>query len=101
MPINHITNVNNESSIDYNYILSNNYPNPFNAFTTIHYTVPHLSHVIINIFDILGREVKTLVNEVKSRGKYSLQFELNESSSGIYLIKMTSIISAKQIKLFC
>ncbi|MCX6150175.1 MAG: T9SS type A sorting domain-containing protein, partial [Ignavibacteriales bacterium] len=67
----------------------NNYPNPFNPTTTISFTLPSDGRVTIKVYDMLGREVKTLVNDFKSTGSYSIIWDSkdnysNEVSSGIY-----------------
>ena len=72
------------------YALSQNYPNPFNPSTTIQYQVPIKSHVIIQVYDVLGREVATLVNETKEAGMYSLNFNAPRFSSGIYFYKLVA-----------
>jgi hypothetical protein len=70
--------------------LSNNYPNPFNPTTKIDYAVPGNSFVTLKIYDNLGREVYTLVNELKSAGKYSIDFSANNLASGVYYYKLTT-----------
>ena len=85
-----ITNIDKEVLSNKSYELSNNYPNPFNASTIINYTIPNQSHVLIKIFDILCREIKILVNEIKSEGNYKLHIELNELPSSVYFVKMIS-----------
>ena len=67
-----------------NFHLSQNYPNPFNPTTSISYSVPKTSFVAIKVFDILGREVGTLVNEEKAAGNYKVNFEASNLSSGVY-----------------
>ena len=57
-----------------NYSLQQNYPNPFNPFTIIDYSIPKTNLVTIKLYDILGKEILTLVNEEKSAGNYSVQF---------------------------
>ncbi len=74
------------------YELAQNYPNPFNPFTTIEYSLPKKSHVRIEIFNILGQKVKTLVNETKSAGEYRAVWNSNDSednvaATGIYLYR--------------
>ncbi len=59
-------------SLPEDYMLSTNYPNPFNPTTIIHYAIPEAQKVKITIYDITGKEVKTLVNEVKPAGYYWL-----------------------------
>ncbi len=67
------------------YGLAQNYPNPFNPITTINYQIPETGNVIIKIFDILGREITTLVNEQKKQGVYKVEFDASNLSSGVYL----------------
>lgn len=66
------------------FSLSQNYPNPFNPETVISYQIPINSKVSLKVFDLLGREVATLVNEVKGAGKYDVTFNGNLFTSGIY-----------------
>ncbi len=66
------------------YYLSQNYPNPFNPSTRIHYSVPKATFVSIKVYDVLGREVATLVNEEKPAGNYQVQFDAGNITSGIY-----------------
>jgi subtilisin family serine protease len=61
-----------------------NYPNPFNPTTTIAYQIPTDGHVTIKVFDILGRDVTTLVDEFKPAGSYTVQFDASRLASGIY-----------------
>jgi hypothetical protein len=70
------------------FILAQNYPNPFNPITTINYSVPRQSTVKIIIFDALGREVTTLVNEEKPIGDYVVEFYAKGLSSGIYFYQI-------------
>lgn len=76
------------------YMLSQNYPNPFNPSTVIKYSIPNSADVSIRIFDILGNEVATLVNEKQNAGYYSVEFSSaergNNLSSGIYFYKLTA-----------
>ncbi len=67
------------------------YPNPFNPVTRIRYSIPEFntgSKVTLILFDIMGREIKTLVNEINDSGKYELEFNGKDLSSGIYLIRL-------------
>jgi glycosidase len=72
------------------YNLSQNYPNPFNPSTTINYSVINSELVKIKVYDILGREVKLLVNEIKQPGNYEIQFDASGLANGIYLYKIES-----------
>ncbi len=67
-----VTKVNEDINLINSYSLSNNYPNPFNPSTTINYSIPKQSYVILKIYDILGKEIANLVNEEKSAGTYKL-----------------------------
>jgi hypothetical protein len=83
------TNVNNTEGSVYSYELSQNYPNPFNPVTYINYSIPKSGFVKLSVFDILGKEVATLVNSNKSEGSYEVIFDASRLSSGIYFYKIT------------
>jgi hypothetical protein len=70
--------------------LSQNYPNPFNPITTIEYSVKSTAHITLRVYDMLGNEVATLVNERKESGIYSVVFNGSELPSGIYFCILTS-----------
>lgn len=70
------------------FALYQNYPNPFNPGTTIGYQIPVRSKVTIKIFDVLGKEVTTLVNELKQSGLHEVTFDAAELPSGLYLCRM-------------
>jgi hypothetical protein len=74
----------------HDFLLDQNYPNPFNPNTTISYLLPGTNHVHLKIIDLLGREVVTLVNEVKSPGKYSVVWNADQFPSGIYFYQLTA-----------
>ncbi len=71
-----------------NFMLAQNYPNPFNPVTTIGFSLPENSNVQLSVFDILGREVEVLVNEILSAGEYKYVFDAGRLSSGIYFYKL-------------
>jgi len=71
--------------------LLQNYPNPFNPETIISYKLSALSFVTLKVFDIIGREVATLVNEEKPTGKYEVKFKANNLPSGVYFYKLSTI----------
>lgn len=80
--------------------LQQNYPNPFNPVTTINYELPENGFVKISIYDNTGREIKTLVNEHRDAGYYSVQFNGSEFASGVYFCKLQAgnyIASIKMI----
>ena len=70
--------------------LYQNYPNPFNPSTIINYTVPKLSFVTIKVYDNLGEEIATLVNESMPIGNYEIKFDVGNLSSGVYFYRMIS-----------
>ena len=72
------------------FVLEQNHPNPFNPTTAISYKLPANSFTTLKIYDTIGREVATLVNEVKNAGYYSAQFDGARLSSGIYFAKLSS-----------
>ena len=69
---------------------TSSYPNPFNPTTIINYTLPDNEKVIIKVYDILGREVKELINEQKTAGTYSVEFDGSKLSSGVYFYTITA-----------
>ena len=73
---------------DRTYTLFQNYPNPFNPTTTINYSIPRTSLVTIKVYDVLGREIETLVNDEKHIGNYKVEFNASKLASGIYFYKM-------------
>ena len=83
-----IVNVENINDNKFNFSLYQNYPNPFNPATEIKYNLPQAGHVILKVYDILGREIATLVNEEKPAGNYRVKFNGNDLSSGIYFYKL-------------
>lgn len=71
-----------------NFSLSQNYPNPFNAETRISYTLPRRSHVSLKVYDLLGKEVATLVDEIQSPNRYTIHFDASQLTTGIYFYKL-------------
>jgi hypothetical protein len=70
------------------FALSQNYPNPFNPTTHFEVSIPKTSLVSLKVFDILGKEITTLVNEIKPAGIYQLEFNAGSLASGVYLCRM-------------
>ena len=70
------------------FYLSQNYPIPLNPSTTIKYSLPEETYVALKVFDILGNEIETLVNDEKSLGNYEVEFDGSELSSGIYFYQL-------------
>ncbi|MCB0748662.1 MAG: T9SS type A sorting domain-containing protein, partial [Ignavibacteriae bacterium] len=83
------------------YRLNQNYPNPFNPVTKISYQIPTPGLVTLRIYDVLGREVRTLVNKELNSGKYEIEFDASSLSSGIYFysLRAESFASTKKIVL--
>lgn len=66
------------------YLLMQNYPNPFNPTTKISFSIPKFTHVTLKVFDVLGREISSLLNKDFNAGKYEVEFNGKELSSGVY-----------------
>ena len=80
--------ISSNTNIVEDYTLGQNFPNPFNPVTHINYQIHRRSYVNISVFDISGREVKSLVNENQASGSYTINFDASELSSGIYFYRM-------------
>ena len=78
------------SNILNSFTLSQNYPNPFNPSTIIKFAIPEESPVSIKVFDLTGREVAILVDEVKQPGTYKITFNAEKYASGVYIYQMIS-----------
>ncbi len=70
------------------YELKQNYPNPFNPTTTIEYSIPEKSYVIINVYNAIGQKVSTLVEGIKEKGVYRYTFDAQKLQSGVYIYKL-------------
>ncbi len=88
--INNPVFVDKEEIIVTEYSLSQNYPNPFNPITKIKYSLPSFNATILRVYDILGREITTLVNEMNNPGNYEVEFNASELTSGIYYYTIKS-----------
>jgi 1,4-alpha-glucan branching enzyme len=94
-----------EKTVIKNFALEQNYPNPFNPTTVIEYQIPQSAFVTLKVYDILGREVSTLVNESKQAGQYKVEFNALSSkagknlASGIYIYKLQagSFVQSKKL----
>ena len=89
---------NNPSEIK-SFELNQNYPNPFNPSTIINYTVPVESKVVLKVYNILGKEVATLVNDVKQAGSYNITFNASKLASGVYFYQLSAgnFVSTKKL----
>jgi hypothetical protein len=85
-----VMDVNNTIDLPKEFSLHQNYPNPFNSTTEIRYQIPETRWVTLKVYDMLGREVTTLVDEMQEAGYKSVEWNANNYSSGIYYIKMIS-----------
>jgi hypothetical protein len=83
------------------FALMQNYPNPFNPSTVISYQLPVSSQIILKVYDVLGREVKTLVNEHKVAGSYTANFDASKYASGVYFYRLQagSFVQTKKMLL--
>jgi photosystem II stability/assembly factor-like uncharacterized protein len=81
---------NSSNPVPEKYTLSQNYPNPFNPSTNIRYEIPKNEFVKLIVFDALGREVETLVNEKQNSGTYEATFDASQYSSGVYFYRLTT-----------
>ena len=84
------TGITNTNGIANTYSLSQNYPNPFNPTTSINFSIPKDGLVKIVVYDMLGKEVATLVNSEQTAGNYEVTFDASKLTSGVYFYKITS-----------
>jgi hypothetical protein len=85
-----VTNIGADKIKEFTFSLNQNYPNPFNPSTEIKFSVPKSGFVSLKIFNILGNEMTTLVNESKNAGEYSVSFNANKLPAGIYFYRITA-----------
>jgi hypothetical protein len=78
------------SSVVKDFSLSQNYPNPFNPITKIEFSIPKTEYVTLKIYDIVGREVKILVNQYLNQGEYEYEFNAKNLSSGMYYYSLST-----------
>jgi uncharacterized membrane protein len=83
------------------FSLEQNYPNPFNPATTINFSIPQTGLVSLKIYDLLGKEIKTLVNEIREAGFHQVIFDASDFSSGVYFytIKADDFVQTKKLTL--
>lgn len=93
-----VTDVENELIPVSEFQLFQNYPNPFNPFTKISWQSPKSGFQILKVYDVLGNELFTLVDEFKSAGNYEIDFNSSSLSSGIYFFRLTTELGTKSIK---
>ena len=85
-----ITGTEDEADLPTEFSLSQNYPNPFNPTTSIMYSILNTENVTLKVYDMLGLEMMTLVNETKSPGNYEVEFNASGLASGIYIYRLTA-----------
>jgi hypothetical protein len=83
-------------SITKNFQISQNYPKPCNTNTKISFSLPNTEKVLLKVYKSLGGEIEILTNEILSPGKYTIEWDAKNLSSGIYFCKLTSGLSVKQ-----
>jgi Arylsulfotransferase (ASST)/Bacterial Ig-like domain/Secretion system C-terminal sorting domain len=91
---NGVTGISSTNNIISTYKLSQNYPNPFNPSTVIKYSLPNVSMVKIEVFNIIGQKVSTLVNSVQQKGDYAVTWNAANYSSGIYFYSINATNSS-------
>jgi hypothetical protein len=89
-PITSFTGIKKESQTPVSYSLSQNYPNPFNPSTTIKFSLTKADVVVLKVYNVLGQQVVTLINEKLNPGSYDFKFDASKLSSGIYFYNLTS-----------
>jgi photosystem II stability/assembly factor-like uncharacterized protein len=94
-----VSSVDNETIQPTDFILSQNFPNPFNSATAIQYLIPQRRNVTLKVYDILGNEVASLVSEEKDQGVYTVNFAANNLASGLYFyqLKAGSFVETKKM----
>ena len=96
-----IVSVDDEFETPISLLLAQNYPNPFNPSTSINFTLPESDFISLEVFNVLGEKVRTLVNEFKPAGTYIIQFEAHGLTSGTYLyvLRTTNFTQVKKMQL--
>ncbi|GMU86368.1 MAG: hypothetical protein AMXMBFR48_16100 [Ignavibacteriales bacterium] len=82
-----------------NFVLIKNYPNPFNPATTIYFSIPAAGQTSLRIYDILGNEIKTLINEQKEAGTYTAFFDASGLTTGVYIATLRTGVHTQSIKI--
>jgi hypothetical protein len=99
MYVNIITGIEGEDDLlPRKFELMQNYPNPFNPTTKIKYAIPQATHVRIEIYNVLGQRVRTLVNEEKVPGYYTVNFDARSLASGFYIYRLQAASGFNSVK---
>lgn len=92
-PVKNITGTGNVNNTPEEFSLKQNYPNPFNPSTKISFIIPNTSFVSLKIFDITGKEIEVLLNELCIEGAYNINFNADKYSSGVYFYRLEAVNS--------
>jgi hypothetical protein len=85
-----VTGVTDRNQTVNSYKLEQNYPNPFNPSTSIRYSIVQPGKVVLKVYDILGREITTLINQYQVVGNYTVNFDASKLASGVYFYRIES-----------
>ncbi|NCQ17689.1 MAG: hypothetical protein COZ80_08360 [Ignavibacteria bacterium CG_4_8_14_3_um_filter_37_9] len=96
---NKLTGIGSEGNLPVRFALYQNYPNPFNSSTKIKYSIPNSAKVSIKVYDVLGKEVTTLMNEFQNTGTHEIEFDASKLSSGLYFYRIISGIYSETRKM--
>ncbi|MEE9450812.1 MAG: T9SS type A sorting domain-containing protein, partial [Ignavibacteriaceae bacterium] len=90
-----------EMELPITFALEQNYPNPFNPKTNIKFRISEIGFVSLKVYDVLGNEIATLVNEEKSAGNYEVEFDASSLPSGIYFyqLRLGNFVETKKMVL--
>jgi hypothetical protein len=88
LPVEGVTSVNKSTGIPNKMVLYQNFPNPFNPSTTVRFTLPARSFVVLKVYDLLGRDISTIVSEELDAGEYSRQWNASAMPSGVYFYRI-------------
>ena len=96
-----IVSVEDEGEVPLEFKLEQNYPNPFNPTTSIKFSVKQREQVVLKVYDIIGNEIATLINQPMDAGSYSLTFDASSLASGVYIYRINagSFVSTKKMML--
>jgi hypothetical protein len=79
-----------DNTVPNNFKLAQNYPNPFNPSTTVKFSIPQTTKVLLKVYDMLGREVATLIDSEKAAGNYEVNFDASKYASGVYVYTLSA-----------
>jgi len=88
-----------QAEIPSHFVLEQNYPNPFNPSTTISFSLPRSAYVTLKVYNLLGQEIETLVNGMRTAGTYKVEWRTNNLPSGVYFYGLTAGSAASTSKM--